>query len=74
MAGRRDETPEQRYLRLRHTAEVMRRAADDAIQENNRAYDRANEAVVRAEAAEHEAATALGAWQRSLIEKPPEQP
>ena len=66
MAGLPEETLEQRATRLERVAELLRAVAEDAIAENQRAYDRATEAIMRAENAEHEASTAFFAWQRSL--------
>jgi hypothetical protein len=65
MAGLPEETPLVRAIRLERAARIMRAAAEDAVAENQRAYERATEALQRAEHAEHEAEAAMDAWERS---------
>jgi hypothetical protein len=49
------ETALQRAERLERSARIFRAAADDAVAENDRAYQRAVDAIARAESAEREA-------------------
>jgi hypothetical protein len=45
----------ERAMRLQRSADIFRAAADDAVAENQRAYERAVGAIERAEAADREA-------------------
>ena len=49
------ETPLERAERLQRSADICRAVADDAYEENQRAYQRAVDAIERAEYAEREA-------------------
>lgn len=49
------ETPFDRAMRLERSARIFRAVADDALAENQRAYERATDAIKRAEEAEREA-------------------
>jgi hypothetical protein len=55
------ETRFDRAMRLQRTADVFRAAADDAVAENDRAYERAIQALAQAEYAEREASLAWSA-------------
>jgi hypothetical protein len=66
MAGRPEESLLARANRLAENARLLRAVADDATEENHRAYERATEAIQRAEWAEREARLAYSAWERSL--------
>ena len=56
----------ERAERLQRCADVFRAAAKDAVAENQRAYERALDAIGRAEAAEHEAELAWH-WVRESL-------
>src|ERR1700748_441994 len=49
------ESAVERAKRLQRSADIFRAAADDAVAENQRAYERALDAIERAETAEREA-------------------
>jgi hypothetical protein len=66
MAGLPGESKLRRAQRLARAAKLLRTVAEDAVAENERAYQRALDAIQRAETAEHEADMAYAAWERSL--------
>lgn len=66
MAGLPGETAMERADRLAKAARLFWAVADDAIAENARAYERAQDAIQRAETAQHEADLAYSAWEQSL--------
>lgn len=65
MAGMPGESKLDRAMRLAESARLFRAVADDAIEENARAYERAMDAIERADAAQREADLAYYAWELS---------